>query len=172
MSTFRFRPGTRKWVKSFSQPPFGPLTSVGLKKLFLNTTVPLALASAKRIEHLHAFSVDSDSIRFGPGDCSVTLRPRLEYVPKSLSTPFERTETVSLSALATKSSPSPDHVSGAEHGASKERSGQNIVGARSGFLSKGWSDRSVSLRFRSDTAHTTSLGHAQIHPEFTCAFNN
>ncbi len=65
-----------------------------------------------------------------------------------------------------------EHVSGAERGASEERSVQNIVGARSGFLSKGWSDRSVSLRFRSDTAHTTSLGHAQIHPEFTCAFNN
>ncbi len=53
-----------------------------------------------------------------------------------------------------------------------ERSVRNIVGARSGFLSKGRSDRSISLRFRSDTAHTTSLGHAQIHPEFTCAFNN
>ncbi len=62
----------------------------------------------------------------------------------------------------------PEHVSRAERGASEERSVQNIVGARSGFLSKGWSDRSVSLRFRSDTAHTTSLGHAQIHPEFTC----
>ncbi len=50
--------------------------------------------------------MDSDCIRFGPGDCSVTLRPRLEYVPKSLSTPFERTETVSPSTFATKSSPS------------------------------------------------------------------
>ncbi len=86
--------------------PFGPLTSVGLKELFLKTTVLLAFASAKHIKHLHAFSVDSDCIRFGPGDCSVTLRPRLEYVPKSLSTPFERTETFSPSALATKSSPS------------------------------------------------------------------
>ncbi len=79
---------------------------VRLKELFLKTTVLLALASAKRIEDLHSFSVDNDCIRFGPGDCSVTLRPRLEYVPKSLSTPFERTETVSLSALATESSPS------------------------------------------------------------------
>ncbi len=67
----------------------------------------------------------------------------------------------------------PEHVSGVERGAgSAERSVRNIVGARSGFLSKGRSDRSVSLLFRSDTAHTTSLGHAQIHPEFTCAFNN
>ncbi len=69
-------------------------------------------------------------------------------------------------------SPLPEHVSGAERGASGERSVRNIVGARSGFLSKGRSDRSVSLLFRSDSAHTTSLGHAQIHPEFTCAFNN
>ncbi len=60
----------------------------------------------------------------------------------------------------------------AERGASAERSVRNIVGARSGFLSKGRSDRSVSLLFRSNTAHTTSLGHAQTHPEFTCAFNN
>ncbi len=65
-----------------------------------------------------------------------------------------------------------EHVSGAERGASGERSVRNIVGARSGFLSKGRSDRSVLLRFCSNTAHTTSLGHAQIHPEFTCAFNN
>ncbi len=62
--------------------------------------------------------------------------------------------------------------SGAERGANAERSVRNIVRARSGFLFKGRSDRSVSLRFRSDTAHTRSLGHAQIHPEFTCAFNN
>ncbi len=48
-------------------------------------------------------------------------------------------------------------------GAGSERSVRNIVGARSGFLSKGRSDRSVSLLFRSNTTHTTSLGHAQIH---------
>ncbi len=106
MSTFVSALGPGSGLRAFSQPPFGPLTSVGLKERFLKSTVLSAFASAKRIEHLHAFSVDSDCIRFGSGDRSVTLRPRLEYVPKSLSTPFERTETVSLSALATKSSPS------------------------------------------------------------------
>ncbi len=106
MSTFVSALGPGSGLRALSLQPFGPLTSVGLKELFLKTTVLLAFASAKRIEHLHAFSVDSDCIRFGPGDCSVTLRPRLEYVPKSLSTPFEMTETVSPSALATKSSPS------------------------------------------------------------------
>ncbi len=89
--------------RALSQPPFEPLTSVGLKELSLKTTLLLALASAKRIGDLHAFSVDS--IRFGPGDCSVTLRPRMGYVPKSLSTPF-KTQTVSLSALSSESTAS------------------------------------------------------------------
>ncbi len=44
----------------------------------------------------------------GSGLRALSLRPfgPLTSVPKSLSTPFERTETVSPSALATKSSPS------------------------------------------------------------------
>ncbi len=90
-------------LKALSQPPFEPLTSVGLKELSLKTILLLALASAKRIGDLHAFSVSSDCIRFGPRDCSVTLWPRLGYVPKSLSTSF-RSQTVSLSALAAESS--------------------------------------------------------------------
>ncbi len=90
-------------LRTLSQPPFEPLTSVDLNELSLKTALLLALASAKRIGDLHAFSVDSSCIRFGPGDCSVTLRLKLGYVPKSRSTPF-RTQTVSLSALSSKSS--------------------------------------------------------------------
>ncbi len=92
-------------LRALSQPPFEPLSSVGLKELSLKTALLLALASAKRIGDLHAFSVDSDCIRFGPGDCSVTLRPRMGYVPKSLSTPF-KIQTVSLSALSSESAAS------------------------------------------------------------------
>ncbi len=92
-------------LRALSQPPFEPLTSVGLKELSLKTALLLALASAKRIGDLHAFSVDSDCIRFGPGDCSITLRPRMGYVPKSLSTPF-KIQTVSLSALSSESTAS------------------------------------------------------------------
>ncbi len=77
----------------------------GALKLSLKTTLLLALASAKRIVDLHAFSVDGDYIRFGPSDCSVTFRPRMGYVPKSLSTPFK---TVSLPALSSESSASHD----------------------------------------------------------------
>ncbi len=61
-------------LRALSQPPFEPLSSVGLKELSLKTALLLALASAKRIGDLHAFSVDSDCIRFGPGDCSVSGR--------------------------------------------------------------------------------------------------
>ncbi len=60
-------------LRALSQPLFEPLTSVGLKELSLKTTLLLALASAKLIGDLHAYSVDSYCIRFGPGDCSVTL---------------------------------------------------------------------------------------------------
>ncbi len=98
----QLRCGTEGCIKRLIKPPFEPLTSVGLKELSLKTALLLALASAKRIGDLHAFSVDSDCIRFGPGDCSVTLRPRMGYVPKSLSTPF-KTQTVSLSALSSES---------------------------------------------------------------------
>ncbi len=94
-------------LRALSQPPFEPLASVDLKELSLKTALLLALASAKRIGDLHAFSVDSDCICFGPGDCSVTLRPRPGYVPKSLSTPF-RMQTVSLSALSSESLTSRD----------------------------------------------------------------
>ncbi len=94
-------------LRALSRPPFEPLVSVDLKELSLKTALLLALALAKRIGDLHAFSVDSDCIRFGPGDCSVTLRPRPGYVPKSLYTPF-RKQTVSLSALSSESSTSRD----------------------------------------------------------------
>ncbi len=70
-------------LRAISQSPFEPLTSVGLKELYLKTTLLLALASAKRIGDLHAFSVDSDCIRFGPGDYSFTIRPRMGYVMRT-----------------------------------------------------------------------------------------
>ncbi len=74
-------------LKPLSYPTFEPLTSIDLKELSIKTARLLAFASAKHIGDLHTFSVDSDCIRFGPGDCSFTLRPRLGYVHKSLSTP-------------------------------------------------------------------------------------
>ncbi len=57
----------------------------------------------------------------------------------------------------------PEHVSGAERGASEERSVQNIVGARSGFLSKGWSLAPVPLRYRSHHEPRACTNPPRIH---------
>ncbi len=46
-------------LRALSQPPFKPLASVDMKEQSLKTVLLLALASAKRIGDLHAFSVDS-----------------------------------------------------------------------------------------------------------------
>ncbi len=51
----------------------------------------------------------------------------------------------------------PEHVSGAE------RSVRNIVRARSGFLSKGRSDHSVSLRYRSHHESRACTNPPRIH---------
>lgn len=84
-------------LKALSLPP----TSIAIKKLSLKTALHLALASAKRIGDLHAFSVDGDCLRFGRGNCSVTLRPRPGYVSKSLSTSF-KAQVISLPAFSSE----------------------------------------------------------------------
>ncbi len=88
---------------ALSQLQLEPLASVDIKDS--QSALLLALASAKRIGDF-AFSVDSDCIHCGPGDCGVTLWPRITCL-KSPSTPF-RTQTVSLSALFSESSTSRD----------------------------------------------------------------
>ncbi len=75
-------------------------------KTLQDTGPPGSSLMTPGIGDLHAFSVDSDCIHFGPGDCGVTLWPRITCL-KSLSTPF-RTQTVSLSALSSESSTSRD----------------------------------------------------------------
>ncbi len=102
-------PSVPPWVLevvliALSQLQLESLASVDMKDS--QSALLLALPSAKRRGDLHAFSVDSDCIHFGPGDCGITLWPRITCL-KSLSTPF-RTQTVSLSALSSKSSTSHD----------------------------------------------------------------
>ncbi len=99
-------------LRALSQLPLEPLASVDMKELSLKSALLLALTSAKRIGDLHTFSVDSDCIRFGPGDCGVTLRPRPGYAPNHYlpkkNTKNFRAQTVSLSALSSESSTSRD----------------------------------------------------------------
>lgn len=73
----------------------------------LKTSRLLALASAKRVRDLHAFSVNEDCMCFGPSDCNVTLQPRQGNMPELLSTPF-KAQVVSLSALTAEPSTSQD----------------------------------------------------------------
>ncbi len=70
-------------LRTLSQLSLEPLASVNMKDLSLKCALLLALALAKHIGDFHAFSMDSDCIHFGPGGCSVTLRPRPGYVPNN-----------------------------------------------------------------------------------------
>ncbi len=84
-----------------------PLQTVGLRELSLKTTLLLALASVKRVGDLQALSMNADCMQFGLGDCNITLKPKLGYVPKSLSTLF-RAQVVALSAFTPESAASSD----------------------------------------------------------------
>ncbi len=67
----------------------------------------LRAASVKHMGDLQAHSVSSDCIQFVPGDCNVTLKPRLGYVPKSLSTPL-RAQVIALPAFIPEEAASSD----------------------------------------------------------------
>ncbi len=85
-------------LRALQQGPFEPLQTVEPKFLSMKTLLLLALASIKRVEDLHAFSVDDSCLQFGPADSQIILRPRPGYVPKVPTTPF-RDQVVSLQAL-------------------------------------------------------------------------
>ncbi len=69
-------------LEALALPPFEPLQTVGLRELSLKTTLLLALASVKRVGDLQALSMNADCMQFGLGDCNITLKPKLGYVPK------------------------------------------------------------------------------------------
>ncbi len=94
-------------LEALALQPFEPLQTVGLRELSLKTALLLALASVKHVGDLQALSVNADCMQFGLGDCNVTLKPRLGYVPKWLSTPF-RVQVVALSAFTPESAASSD----------------------------------------------------------------
>ncbi len=75
--------------------PFEPLESASDRILTLKVVLLLALMSLKRVGDLQAFSVSETCMDFAPGLVKVTLRPRLGYIPKVLSTSF-RSQVVTL----------------------------------------------------------------------------
>ncbi len=86
-------------LRALKGPPFEPLQSTSLRLLSFKTALLLALASVKQVGDLQALSVNSTCLEFGPNDSKVVLKPRLDYVPKVLSTPF-RAQVIALSALS------------------------------------------------------------------------
>ncbi len=75
--------------------PFEHLESAPERILTLKVTILLALTSLKRVGDLQALSVSEICMDFAPGLVKVTLRPRLGYIPKVLSTSF-RSQVVTL----------------------------------------------------------------------------
>ncbi len=75
--------------------PFKPLESASERILTLKVALLLALTSLKRVGDLQAFSVSETCMDFAPGLVKVTLRPRLGYIPKVLSTSF-RSQVVTI----------------------------------------------------------------------------
>ncbi len=61
-------------LTALKEEPFEPLQSVELKFLSLKTVLLTALASAKRVGGLQAFSDDDSCLEFGPADSHVVLR--------------------------------------------------------------------------------------------------
>ncbi len=94
MSTFVSALGPGSGGKSSLIAAIGLLTSVGLKELFLKTTVLLAFASAKRIEHYTLFLWTATAFDSVPGT-AVSLSGRdWNTCLNHCLPPFERTETV------------------------------------------------------------------------------
>lgn len=55
--------------------------------------------SREWVTDMHALSVKESWMEFGPNDCRVVLKPKKDYVPKDLSTPFGA-QVITLSASA------------------------------------------------------------------------
>ncbi|KAL0146542.1 hypothetical protein M9458_058173 [Cirrhinus mrigala] len=96
-------------LRALSGPPFEPAESSDMKVLSFKTALLLALACGNRVGDLHALSVSSACMQFGPNDCMVRLTPRPGYTPKVLSTPF-RAQVITIQAFCS-SEPDTEAVS-------------------------------------------------------------
>ncbi|XP_026133283.1 uncharacterized protein LOC113112099 [Carassius auratus] len=84
-------------LEALSQYPFEPLGSISIKLLSFKTALLLALASAKRVSELHAFSVHPSCTKFSLSRDMVSLRPNPAFMPKCL--PAFTSEVLELSAF-------------------------------------------------------------------------
>ncbi len=85
-------------LRALKSPSFEPLQSVDLHPLTLKTALLLALVLVKHMGDLQVPSVSPSCLEFGPNESKIVLKPRHEYIPKVLLTPF-RAQVITLSAL-------------------------------------------------------------------------
>lgn len=87
----RLRPATRSTFPSWDlslvlnalcQAPFEPLQNADIKIISYKTALLLALASAKRVSEITAFSIHPSCIEFSADNTRVTLRPNVAFIPK------------------------------------------------------------------------------------------
>ena len=77
-----------KWDLAFvlshmSKAPFEPLDKASLFHLSVKTVFLVTLATARRVSEVHAFSIDSDHLRFSNLDGSLILRTKLGFLAKN-----------------------------------------------------------------------------------------
>ena len=76
-----------KWDLAFvlshmCKAPFEPLDKASLFHLSVKTVFLVTLATARRVSEVHAFSIDSDHLRFSNLDGSLILRTQLGFLAK------------------------------------------------------------------------------------------
>ena len=70
-------------LSSLCSEPYEPLHKASRFHLTLKTVFLLALATAKRVSEIHAFSMDSGHLRFNQSDGSVSLRTQTGFLAKN-----------------------------------------------------------------------------------------
>ena len=82
------RPLAPKWDLAFvlshmCKAPFEPLDKASLFYLSVKTVFLVTLATARRVSEVHAFSIDSDHLRFSNLDGSLILRTQVGFLAKN-----------------------------------------------------------------------------------------
>ena len=82
------RPLAPKWDLAFvlshmCKAPFEPLDKASLFYLSVKTIFLITLATARRVSEVHAFSIDSDHLRFSNLDGSLILRTQVGFLAKN-----------------------------------------------------------------------------------------
>ena len=93
-----------KWDLAFvlshmCKAPFEPLDKASLFHLSVKTVFLVTLATARRVSEVHAFSIDSDHLRFSNLDGSLILRTQLGFLAKN-QLPLRAPDSITIPKLS------------------------------------------------------------------------